>query len=167
MSSEVNGVNVSADNVFVCIKITSWVRVTRPHQVTAPTTLKMPPLWTRKKGQPFKMFIYDMQEHSHEHFRTCANLLMICQRKRRRETFTAKNQEVSSLKQLRSLIHHKILPEPRWSFRHAQRSCVFPFRCGNSRTVADFKLTPLISPSPMTEPNTNAHDLPLNDGLKA
>ena len=136
-----------------------------------------------------------MQEHSHEHFRMCANfssaglmntthygqrmttmqlcitgkykLLMIYQRKRRRETLTAKNQEISSLKQLRSLIHHKILPEPRWSFRQAQRSCVFPFRCGNSRTVADFKLTPLISPSPMTEPNTNAHDLPLNDGLKA
>ena len=91
----------------------------------------------------------------------------VYQRKRRRETLTAKNQEISSLKQLRSLIHHKILPEPRWSFRQAQRSCVFPFRCGNSRTVADFKLTPLISPSPMTEPNTNAHDLPLNDGLKA
>ena len=136
-----------------------------------------------------------MQEHSHEHFRMCANfssaglmntthygqrmttmqlcitgkykLLMIYQRKRRRETLTAKNQEISSLKQLRSLIHHKILPESRWSFRQAQRSCVFPFRCGNSRTVADFKLTPLISPSPMTEPNTNAHDLPLNDGLKA
>ena len=48
MSSEVNGVNVSADNVFVCIKITSWVRVSRPHQVTAPTTLKMPPLWTSR-----------------------------------------------------------------------------------------------------------------------
>ena len=142
------------------------------------------------------MFIYDMQEHSHEHFRTCANfssalrrtdehntlwakddtslcitgkykLLLIYRRKRRRETLTAKNQEVSSLKQLRSLIHHKIFPGPRRSFRQAQRSCVFPFRCGNSRTVADFKLTPLISPSPMTEPNTNAHDLPLNDGLKA
>ena len=40
MSSEVNGVNVSADNVFVCIKITSWVRVTRPRQVTAPTYSK-------------------------------------------------------------------------------------------------------------------------------
>ena len=48
MASEVNGVNVSADNVFVCIKITSWVRATRPHQVTAPTTLKMPPLWTSR-----------------------------------------------------------------------------------------------------------------------
>ena len=48
MSSEVNGVNVSADNVFVCIKITFWVRVSRPHQVTAPTTLKLPPLWTSR-----------------------------------------------------------------------------------------------------------------------
>ena len=89
---------------------------------------------------------------------------MIYQRKRSRETLTAKNQEVSSLKQLRSLIHHKILPDPRWSFRQAQRSWVFPFRCVNSRTVAYFKLTPLISPSLITEPSTNAHDLPLNDG---
>ena len=40
MSSEVNGVNVSADNVFVCIKITYWVRVRRPRQVTAPTYSK-------------------------------------------------------------------------------------------------------------------------------
>ena len=40
MSSEVNGVNVSADNVFICIKITYWVRVRRPRQVTAPTYSK-------------------------------------------------------------------------------------------------------------------------------
>ena len=40
MSSEVNGVNVSADNVFVCIKITYWVRVRRPRQATAPTYSK-------------------------------------------------------------------------------------------------------------------------------
>ena len=40
MSSEVNGVNVSVDNVFICIKITYWVRVRRPRQATAPTYSK-------------------------------------------------------------------------------------------------------------------------------
>ena len=40
MSSEVNGVNVSVDNVFLCIKVTYWVRVRRPRQATAPTYSK-------------------------------------------------------------------------------------------------------------------------------
>ena len=40
MSSEVNEVNVSADSVFICIKITYWVRVRRPRQATAPTYSK-------------------------------------------------------------------------------------------------------------------------------
>ena len=40
MSSEVSGVNVSADSVFICIKITYWVRVRRPRQATAPTYSK-------------------------------------------------------------------------------------------------------------------------------
>ena len=34
------GVNVSVDNVFICIKITYWVRVRRPRQATAPTYSK-------------------------------------------------------------------------------------------------------------------------------
>ena len=40
MSSEVNEVNVSADSVFICVKITYWVRVRRPRQATAPTYSK-------------------------------------------------------------------------------------------------------------------------------
>ena len=40
MSSEVNGVNVFVDNVFLCIKVTYWVRVKRPRQATAPTYSK-------------------------------------------------------------------------------------------------------------------------------
>ena len=40
MLSEVNGVNVSVDNVSICIKITYWVRVRRPRQATAPTYSK-------------------------------------------------------------------------------------------------------------------------------
>ena len=40
MSSEVNEVNVSADSVFICVKVTYWVRVRRPRQATAPTYSK-------------------------------------------------------------------------------------------------------------------------------
>ena len=40
MSSEVNEVNVSADSVFICVKITYWVKVRRPRQATAPTYSK-------------------------------------------------------------------------------------------------------------------------------